>query len=208
MKKIIKKVLGMLLIACAFHLPVLADDYASSPATYVGGFYTNGELVVSVTNGSVLGLTAENIVLVPYGLANTYTNTITIRTPYQTLGNRFIRVSSGATNAVKIAANAPALALGTDWIGTANSLLELYVPSAGIASRVYSGAPTPTIIFQTAAITGVVTVTKQTGFFFDSTGAPLTNAAGAIMAFVTNASAIVTLYNADAVVTNGSASLP
>ena len=149
--KTMKKLMAVLAVALVCAAPVLADSYGTlGGSTYLGGVWTNTELVVGVTNGAVIGLTAENIVLVPYGLANTYTNTITVRTPYQRLGNTYLRVSTTATNAVKIAHAAATLNLGADWVGAAGAAMQLYTPNTSFAAMAKGDRTTPTLTLQTA----------------------------------------------------------
>ena len=63
-----------------------------------------------------------------------------------------------------------------------------------------------TLSLERTVVTGTVTVTKQTGVFFDATGAAFTNAAGVAMPVVTNVTATVTIHNGTLVVTNATLS--
>lgn len=201
----IKKFFGVVAIMAACVAPVLADGYATNGVNYSAGVYTNDELVVSVTNGAVLGLTAENIVLVPIGGANDTTNTITIRSPFQKLGTVNIRVATGATNLVKIATIAASLNLGADWIADAGGALMLDVSTASFASRVNGGQATPVLTLRPAAITATAAVTKQTTIpdWLNANGS--TNTTIAVM---TNATVAVTVVNGGVVLTNITIALP
>lgn len=143
MKKTLKVLAVLVAIFAALCVPVMADSYNDTPTAFLGGVYTNDELVVAITNNAVLGLTAESIVLVPYGRANGYTNTVTIRTPYQRMGDANIRVCSGATNKVKIAAVS---GLKSDWIGTVNGSIRIRAASVDC---IVSDHLVPTLSFQT-----------------------------------------------------------
>jgi len=203
--------------------PVMAETYASNGIDYSAGVYTNDELVVSVTNGSVLGLTAKNIVLVPIGGANDTTNTITVRSPFQKLGTVNIRVAAGATNLVKIATIAASLNLGSDWIADAGGALMLNVSTASFASRVNGGQATPVLTLSPAAITATSAITKQTQavpLTYTLQTVNVTNVAGTVSACVTglvvattsaamtNATAAVTVVNGGVVLTNVTVALP
>lgn len=214
MKKLMKMTIAVAVLVLAGINAHAADTYASSPATYAAGVYTNGELVVAVTNGMVVGVTADRICLVPYGQDEGFTNTFTLRTPYQTLGEKTIRVSDDATNLVKLATSGSALALGADWIASAGGFIRLdvesttraFVKDATVAPAVgftletvdlpagVTNASAATVLtFQRAsnlAVTGIVATTEVQGDYTNIVGLTLQYAT--VLA-VTNATAATTL---------------
>jgi hypothetical protein len=200
-----KKLFGFLglvaTVAVLCATPVMADSYGTlGGSAYLAGVVTNDELVIGVTNGMEVGVTAENIVLVPFAGVLNATNTITLRAPYQKTGNVYLRVSTSATNKVKIANAAGTLDLGDDWIAAAGGSLALYVPSTALASRVNAGQAVPVLTPQRAVITSTAIA-----------NGPSLNLLGIDMS--TNAvknvtNVVVTVVNGGLVVTNMTIALP
>ena len=75
---------------------------------------TNRVIVASVTNGQAIGLYAPEIRLRAVGSADTFTNSITIRTPYYL--NEYILLSNAhdATNSILLTDAKTTLNLGAD----------------------------------------------------------------------------------------------
>ena len=100
---------------------VAAGDIVTS-----GTIAATGNSSHSVTNGSVLTLTAGMNYITPSGMANGETNTITISSAAG--GEMLIIVSSSATNALLIADGASRYLAG-DFIGSATDTLSIYMVS-------------------------------------------------------------------------------
>lgn len=199
--KTIKKLMAVVAIAALCAIPVLADSYGTlGGASYADGVWTNGELVIGVTNGMEIGLTAENIVLVPFGSALAGTNTVTVRTPYQRLGLATLRVSTTATNKVKIAHAASTLNLGADWIGAAGASIQVYAPNDAFAAMVKGDRTVPTLTAERAVITATAVAN---GVTLNLLGIDMSTNA---VKNVTNV--VVTVVNGGLVVTNMTIALP
>jgi hypothetical protein len=75
------------------------------------------------------------------------------------------------------------------------------------ATQLNNAASGATVTQSKAAITATAVVTAQTAAIYDSAGVACTNAAGAAVAVITNATVAVTVVNGGSVVTNIAVSL-
>lgn len=97
-----------------------------------------GSTSVNVTNGQAITLSATNAVIKLTGIsqADTYTNTITIATPYPVGYDILICVASGSTNLVLIADSTTALALGSDAVLGPTDTLRIFTVATNEAVKI------------------------------------------------------------------------
>lgn len=194
MKKIIAVSLMVLIALASFN--VQAETFNEQ----------NVVVSATVTNGQTIKLSAPEMRLTPVGEADGASCTLVVGRPYTLDGLILISVDHAATNSITLTDATTTLNLGgaNRVVKPGQSILLKAVGTNAcnmVAGSFFSTAGTVAITPARAAVTATAVVTAQTAKGYISDVA-VTNAAGAEMLFVTNATVAVTIVNGELVMTN------